>query len=116
VIDAKPAERIHDSALLGVLHIRWRECVICDKPIGKVARLSLHHIHRHPRDDVEANLVMVCGDGTTGCHGRIEARDPVVLRMLREHIDTRAETIEYLDAKLGGLDPALAWLDRYVAA
>jgi hypothetical protein len=69
-------------------------------------------VHKHARDDVEANLVMVCGDGTRGCHGAIEANDPVTLRLLGEHIlDRRPDTIAYLQQKLG-VPQADAWLER----
>lgn len=109
--DPAPLPRIKDPELLRIRHLRWRECALCGET-GPIR--SLHHIHRHPRDDVDANLVDTCGDGTTGCHGQIEAHDPKTMRQLREHIDGRADTIEYLDAKLNGLGKALAWLDRYV--
>ena len=104
--DPRPTAVIKDKALLKSLHLRWRECAIC----GEVEPLSLHHIHKHPRDDVEGNLVMVCGSGTTGCHGRIESRDPVVLRLLFEHIvGERPDVVAYLRKKLGR-QWADAWL------
>ncbi|MGQ4544566.1 HNH endonuclease [Dermabacteraceae bacterium P13077] len=47
-------------------------CVVCGRPGG-----SVHH--RQGRGGPEphrlANLLLVCGDGVTGCHGRIHA-DP----------------------------------------
>lgn len=53
---------------------------------------------------------MVCGDGTRGCHGRIEARDPVVLRLLFDYIVAeRPDVIRYLRHKLGQ-QWADAWL------
>ena len=112
--DPRPAPRIKDPDLLARLHRKWRTCAICGHGL-EGGRLSLHHIHRHPRDDVQANLVMLCGSGTTGCHGEIEAHLPRASRALRILIDTRRhDVIEYLDAKLGGLDAALGWLDRNV--
>ncbi len=117
MIDAKPAPRVRDPELLRRLHLRWRDCALCGTPIGRTRRLSLHHIYRHPRDDVEGNLVMLCGDGVTGCHGDVEARREEALADLRRVIEEeRHDVIEYLDGKLGGLDQALAWLDRYVTA
>ena len=97
--DPRPPKRVKDSALMKRLHQRWRECCLC----GTTGpHLSLHHVHRHPRDDVEANLVMVCGSGTTGCHGRIEARDRVVGALLRDWLLLeRPDTLEYLRGKLG---------------
>jgi hypothetical protein len=111
--DPKPEPRVSDPELLRCLHRRWRECAVCGTSSG---RLSLHHIRKHPRDDVEGNLVMLCGSGTTGCHGAVEAHDEKTLRRLRDHIECcRADTIDYLDWRLGGLDRATDWLDRMAA-
>jgi hypothetical protein len=79
---------VRDPVLLSILHRDWRECALCGQHRG---RLSLHHISKHPRDDVEANLVMLCGSGTTGCHGEIEAG---------------------LTKKFEGRDRAAAWITR----
>jgi hypothetical protein len=53
--------------------------------------VSLHHLV--PRslggDDLADNLVPLCGDGTRGCHGLVEARDFETLVRLR-----RALTVE----------------------
>ncbi len=74
--------------------------------------LSLHHVLKHPRDDVRGNLVMLCGDGVRGCHGRMEAHDPVVERLLAEHIsDARPDIFEHLEWRLGH-DGAREWLRR----
>jgi len=108
--DPKPPKRIRDPELLRALHLEWRSCALC----GSTGKLSLHHIHRHPRDDVRANLVMLCGSGTTGCHGRITVNDPVVIRHLGKHlIQQRKDTIEYLGAKLGGVLAVGEWLRRF---
>lgn len=108
LIDPKPVPRIRDALLLRNLHFEWRECVVC----GDVGRLSLHHVCKHPRDDVRANLVMVCGDGVQGCHGRIEAHDPIVCRLLGEHIrDHRPDIIEHLTWRMGN-DSVREWLRR----
>ena len=112
IADPKPPARVKDPDLLARLHREWRMCALCG---ATLPHLSLHHIHRHPRDDVRGNLVMLCGSGTTGCHGRIEAHERHASRELRIAIDTRRhDVIEYLDGKLGGLDAAFGWLDRYV--
>lgn len=114
--DLKRAPRVKDPALLRRLHLRWRSCALCGQGAGR--RLSLHHIYPKGQggDDVVGNLIMLCGHGTAGCHGDVEARSAVTLTLLRIHIDGRSDVIEYLDGKLGGIDRALAWLDRYVAA
>ena len=109
--DPKPPPRVRDGTLLKALHRRWQECSLCHGTAYTEGRLSLHHVHRHPRDDVEGNLVMLCGDGTRGCHGRIEANDPVALSLLGAHIvSERPDTILYLRAKLG--DGADGWMQR----
>lgn len=117
--DPKPPARVRDHMLLRRLHLTWKECAIgaeyehegCDW------RRSLHHIHRHPRDDVQANLIMLCGSGTTGCHGRVEARDPDALEALGAVIVMRrADTLDYLIAKLGSWEAAGAWINRYLFA
>ncbi len=108
--DPKPEPRVRDPELLRSLHRRWSECALCGTTRG---RLSLHHVLKRPRDDMEGNLVMLCGDGTTGCHGKVEAHDTETLRLLRDHIEwCRADTIDYLDWRLGSLDRAADWLDR----
>jgi hypothetical protein len=105
--DPKPHRRVSDGQLLARLHEQIRECEVTDRHWP----LSLHHINRHPRDDLIGNLVMVEGSGTTGFHGRLEARDPVALRMLGEYIVLeRADTLDYLEWRFGETAPA--WLER----
>lgn len=98
------------------LHERWTTCALCEagapgKCAGRHGRLSLHHIHKHPRDDVEANLVMLGGDGTSGHHGLVEAADGRVLLALARYIRVmRPDTFGYLTTKLGGTIQASEWL------
>ncbi len=72
-------------------------CRICGRP----PRNSLHHLV--PRslggDDTYANLVPLCGSGTTGCHGLIEARNPVALASLALLLDDNEYA--YIVGKLG---------------
>jgi hypothetical protein len=111
-VGSKPEGRIKDPELLRQLHIAWRECSLC----GATGRLSLHHINRHPRDDVRGNLVMLCGSGTTGCHGLIEARDTTkrweLAFYIREH---RPDTLLYLEARFD-VEGADNWLRRVLGA
>lgn len=91
------------------LHLRWRSCALCG---SSTARLSLHHIHKHPRDDVEGNLVMLCGDGVLGCHGSLEAEITVTRRALGRYITAkRPDVLRYLRGKLGD-EAADDWLER----
>lgn len=71
--DPKPAKRVRDPQLLRRLHLEWRECVLADETCER--QRSLHHVSKHPRDDLRENLVMVCGSGTTGHHGKLEEHD-----------------------------------------
>lgn len=101
------------------LHLLWQECALCHGTAYTEGRLSLHHIHKHPRDDVKANLVMLCGDGVRGCHGKIEASDPETKLRLGEHINRhRRDTLVYLTEKFGGVeaggvDAMVEWLQRH---
>ena len=98
------------------MHLRRGSCAIrhlgdCDP------RPSLHHVlprKPHLGDDVEANLVFLCGSGTEGHHGLVEHHDPAACRALYEHIRThRIDTIGYLVDKFGDEEMALAWLERH---
>lgn len=104
--------RIRNSELLTELHLRWRECALC----GETWPLSLHHISNKPRDDFEANLVMLCGDGTTGCHGKIEAHDHETRAKLALYIrEWRLDTCAWLDWKFF-YEGADSWLQRVYGA
>lgn len=80
-----------------------------------VPGVSLHHVvprRPHLGDDVEANLVFLCGDGTTGHHGEIEHRKPKAQARLNEHIrEHRPDIMGYVYGKFGGGEGD-AWLDR----
>ena len=109
--DPKRGPRVEDPELLAQLHIEWRnDCVLAE--LGDcVDWCSLNHIHNKPRDDVRANLAMLCGDGVAGHHGRIHAHDRRVCRefatyLVRERLDTMA----YLGGKLGGVNAVREWL------
>ena len=64
--------------------LHGRSCRVC---VGLLAS-SLHHLV--PRslggDDTADNLVGLCGTGTTGCHGRVEARDPWACSLLGQRL------------------------------
>lgn len=108
--DPRPTQRVKNPALLRELHLLWRECALCHETWP----LSLHHVSKHPRDDVRGNLVMLCGDGVRGCHGKIEAHDATTLRALGRHIlDERPDTIAYLHEKMGMI-AAHEWMRRHL--
>ena len=108
--DFKPPKRIKGKELFRELHGKWRCCALC----GSTENLSLHHIIRRSQggDDVEANLVMLDGSGTTGCHGAVEGRDGPTLHALATYLlNKRPDTLAYLVGKMG---PAAAsdWFKR----
>ena len=114
--DFKRPPVVRDPQLLRELHKRWRECAMAStneegercEPI-----LSLHHIHAHPRDDVEANLIMLCGSGTTGHHGAVQHREKWARDALRAILRaSRPDFIEYLTWRLRTPERAAEWLDR----
>lgn len=111
--DPKPGPRVRNPELYRYLHLRWRECVLCGESATK---LSLHHVSKHPRDDLEPNLVMLCGSGTTGCHGLIEAAAATKKRELAFYIrEHRLDTISYLDWRFPH-EGADSWLRRIYGA
>lgn len=67
--------------------------------------LSLHHLVSRSLggDDVADNLAPLCGDGTRGCHGRVENRELAFLTVLAESL-TDAE-YAYIIGKLGEAGP-----------
>ncbi len=98
--DPKPAKRIKASAeeWVELREAKLGPCRVC----GTTAwPLGLHHLVSRGQggDDLEDNLVPLCGSGTTGCHERVESRDPVACHELRKHL-TEAE-IAYVLEKRG---------------
>jgi hypothetical protein len=108
--DPKPDAKVRDPDLLRRLHSEWRECVLCEQHRG---RLSLHHVHKHPRSDVRANLVMLCGDGVSGCHGLVEAGDRSTRAALGTYLlRERPDTVAYIARVTGGAEQGRAWMER----
>lgn len=131
--DPKTGGRIVDRGVYGEARIRWDSCAACGGPPG-----SVHHIVQRGSpffgDDVIANVCLLCGSGTTGCHGawhgtpyihynfatglgghsmtpqRRDA-DWVAGRLGVKIVATRADTLAYLVEKLGK-DPAQEFLLR----
>lgn len=108
--------RISNPELLVELHLRWQECALCYATAYTAGRLSLHHISNKPRDDVEANLVMLCGSGTTGCHGLIEGWNQTKRAELASYIrEHRLDTCGWLDYRFF-YEGADNWLRRVYGA
>ena len=76
--DPKRPKRVKNPAAMKQAHARGVTCVLC----GKAG--SLHHVYPRGQggDDVPENLIGLCGSGTTGEHGLIEANDPATRKAL----------------------------------
>lgn len=108
--DQKRAGRVRDPELLRQAHWAFDECVIC----GSI-NISIHHVLPRSQcgDDVWENLVPLCGDGTTGCHGSVEgAADHACHALGKYLLAERPDTVAYLETKLNGPEAASAWLCR----
>lgn len=115
--DPKPPRRVRDLELLKRLHTEWRGDCVLDDETCVANRYSLHHIHKHPRDDLQANLAMLCGDGTTGHHGRLEHHDWTVSRAFSRYLLTeRQDTLRYLTDKLGSMEAMKEWFNSQLHA
>jgi hypothetical protein len=114
VTDFKSGPRIVDPELMRQAHWAFDECVIC----GGID-ISIHHII--PRggwcnvlgDDVWENLVPLCGSGTHGCHGGVEAGlDSVCHALGRYVVEERPDTMEYLLQKFDTVEARGEFLRR----
>ena len=99
MFDPKPEPRIRATAD-GWVKLRTEKlgpCRVCQTPF----KPTLHHIVSKSLggDDVADNLVPLCGSGTTGCHGLVEAREPWACSLLGQRF-TAAERA-YVVAKKG---------------
>jgi hypothetical protein len=109
--DPRPPKRIKDPVLLRAIHQQGGVCALADDTCE--SQLSLHHIHKHPRDDLEANLVFLCGSGTTGHHGLIEGHDKRTKERFGAYLLLkRSDFLIYLGRKLGSDEALHEWLIR----
>ena len=106
ITDPKPAKRIVDGDA-GRIKIAFEgRCRCC----GRAWSLNRAHLVARGQggDDVDDNIVPLCGSGTTGCHGALTAhtRDwRIVAARLRENL-TPAEVAYCVEKK------SQDWLDR----
>lgn len=84
---------------------RLGPCLLCLwHGVAQELPSSLHHVVPRDRfgDDVAENLVSLCGSGTTGCHGLIEAGNHASCRMFAELLPHLAEdSYAYATQKMG---------------
>lgn len=107
----KPARRYRATKDEWIEFHEWRSeqtCWVCHS----ARATNTHHIYPRGQggDDYIENLAPLCGTGTTGCHGRIHARDLVARSLLRQSMTS--DNLAYLIHKLGD-GPAAAWLERH---
>jgi hypothetical protein len=110
--DPKPARRVKadQNEWQRLRAEKMGPCRLCGTISGAfVDGVTLHHVV--PKgggrgDDVAENLVPLCGHGTVGCHGKVEARDPWARSLLGQRL-TDAERA-YVVGKQGA-----AWLERH---
>lgn len=101
--DEKPARRIkaspRDWLRIRATKLNAQRCRICSEKPAE----SLHHICPKSLrgDDVAENMVGLCGDGTTGCHGLVEARDGWACSLLGQRL-TAVEREYVLEKKGSG--------------
>lgn len=103
----RPARRIIDQAAGRVKCGEGAECRLC----GVRRLLERHHlVPRSQRgDDVDENIVPLCGGFTDGCHRLITENDPAALALLRGRLWPEEEA--YVARKRGW-----GWLEqRYPA-
>jgi hypothetical protein len=110
MIDPKPARRIRDPFAGRDKLLREARCRSCGRPSYGQHGLTRHHLVGRGvgGDDVEENLVPLCGDGTLGCHGALTDHRRgwrEVARRLRANL--RDEEIDYILQK-----KSHDWLDR----
>lgn len=107
--DPKPSARRRKPYAMKAQRLSDPWCLIC----GSLAQ-STHHVIKRGQggDDTRANLVSLCGTGTTGCHGLIERNDPEAKAALgRAIVERRPDVIEYVKAKRRHWR---AWLERHL--
>ena len=109
----RKAIRIKDPQALKQAAIVLEVCPVCKDRPGQ----TVHHIvprgSPHFGDDVLANLVVLCGHGTAGCHGAVEARRGDARQRLGEHLrHERPDAVSYVTEKLGQ-EAGEAWLQRH---
>jgi hypothetical protein len=103
--DPKPRQRLRANQREWELLREFFEnecCCAC----GLREPLSLHHVVPKSQggDDVRENLVVLCGDGTRGCHGKLENHEPGWERVaghVRAYVQARESRLRYVLDRIG---------------
>jgi len=121
--DPKPAKRIVDKKAVssfakGMVYFGCQACL--SQGWGM---MSVHHLVPRSQggDDIPENLAMLCGSGTSGCHGNIHNHDSRALQLLGENLtDEQKDYIikkkgeEWLINRFAALPTAVARSDEAV--
>jgi hypothetical protein len=114
--DRKRQPRIVDPDAGRAKLVREGKCRLCRKPYPPW-QLTRHHLvprnGSHAGDDVDDNLVPLCGSGTVGCHGLVERSQESRSRLRRFLLQAE---LAYMAWRMGddGANPdkGKAWIDR----
>jgi len=94
--DPRPVARLVDRHALRVARLTSDACAACGRTAG-----SVHHVipRSEGGDDVAGNLLLLCGSGTTGCHGALHGSPYVITRqVVQDYIRVLGEVEERRDA------------------
>jgi hypothetical protein len=108
VIDARPAARIKDPALLALLKFEYDECELTGETFG----LHLHHVILKSQggDDLRENIICV----VQWKHDAYHAGDAGVRLEIATFIDQQRPDVGcYIAEKLGGAEQLLVWFERH---
>lgn len=98
--DPKPAARIVNRDAGTNKLLREGRCRLCGGTGGAYAfYITRHHLIKKSQggDDIDANIVPLCGHGTAGCHGDVEAYRGDARQRLRHKL--QPEEVLYIVAK-----------------
>ena len=98
--DPKPARRVVDKHAGKSKPRAEQRCRLCKSEFWNGLGLSRHHLIPRSQggDDIARNIVPLCGDGTRGCHGLVEAFPEARMRLRGE---LTQDEIDYCVAKVG---------------
>lgn len=95
--DFKPERRIIDPSATRRTLLRYRACIACGAPAS-----NGHHLLPVGRgqtgDDVEANILSLCGTGSLGCHGALHGSPYYAVVNVAAFASVTASTSERRDA------------------
>lgn len=119
--DPKPPSRYRDQERLDEMRPPYPRCPLCGSSFDRYPGRTRHHVIPKSQggDDFRSNIVWICGDGTRGCHGLIEAGDRSTRVRLRLYLEReRPDVINYVTRRIAArnrapLTAGLEWLDRF---